>query len=477
MTEFETVIGLEVHVQLATKTKLFSASAAEFGGEPNTRTDALVLGLPGSLPVLNEQAVVFATRLGLALGCSVERRNVFARKNYFYPDLPKNYQISQFKEPICLGGAVPVRIDGELRQIELERIHLEEDAGKSMHEGDRSRVDLNRAGVPLVEIVSKPVMSRPEEAGAYLGALRQMVRYLEISDGNMEEGSLRCDANLSLRPKGQARLGTKVEIKNLNSISGVVAALRFEQKRQAGLLKRGEEVEQQTRSWDADREESLFLRGKEDAHDYRYFPDPDLLPVQLETSFLREIEASLPELPAARYGRFVGELALPAYDAEILSEERGLAEYFERTVAKLGDAKPVSNWILSELLRELHAREGGIDEFPVGADSLAELLALVRDRAISGKMAKDVFLEMIESGRSAAAIVEAKGLQQISGSDELSGIVEEILEGHEKQVAQYLGGKETVLGFFVGQVMKQTRGQANPAKTNELLREALERRR
>jgi aspartyl-tRNA(Asn)/glutamyl-tRNA(Gln) amidotransferase subunit B len=477
MNRYETVIGLEVHAQLSTKSKLFCGSSVDFGGEPNSRTDPYTLGLPGVLPVLNSVVVRYAIRLGLALGCDIRERSVFARKNYFYPDLPKNYQISQFEAPICLDGGVPIHEEGGSRNIPLERIHIEEDAGKSMHMGEYSQVDLNRSGVALVEIVSKPAMRTPEEAGLYLNSLRQILRYLQICDGNMEEGSLRCDANLSIREPGASELGTKVELKNMNSIRGVIAALEHEYTRQAALLDRGERVEQETRSWDPDAKRSVFMRGKEEAHDYRYFPEPDLPALILDPAWIQAERDEMPELPAARRERFAQEFGLPAYDAEVLVGERELADYFEAVVGATGDAKGASNWIMSVLLGQLNDRSLSISEFPVRPAALADLLGRITDGSISGTVAKEVFVEMIDGGRSAEEIVEAKGLRQISGDDELLVHVAEVLENNPSQCQQFLDGKESVLSFFVGQIMKATRGQANPKRTNELLRAALEQKR
>jgi aspartyl-tRNA(Asn)/glutamyl-tRNA(Gln) amidotransferase subunit B len=477
---YEAVIGLEVHAQLRTATKIFCGCPATFGGEPNEQTCPVCLGLPGVLPVLNRRAVEYAVRLGLACGCRIAERSVFARKNYFYPDVPKNYQISQYELPICEGGEVPIEVDGETGAVRLTRIHLEEDAGKSLHdqtEGRSSLVDLNRAGVPLVEIVSEPDLRTPAQAGAYLTSLRQLVRYLGICDGNMEQGSLRCDANISLRPAGTEPLGTKVEIKNLNSIRGVMAALEHEIERQRVLLDAGETIEQQTRGWDPDRSVTVFMRGKEHAHDYRYFPDPDLLPLQVSADWRRALEAKLPELPAVKRERFVREYGLPAYDAQVLTESRELSEYFEQAAAQLDDAKILSNWMMGEVLRLLKERGEDIDVFPVRPAALVELLTLVKQDVISGKIAKEVFDAMVETGQDATAIVEAKGLRQISDTGELEGIVEGILDEHAAQVQTYLDGKESVAGFFVGQVMKATRGQANPKLANDLVRRALEARR
>jgi aspartyl-tRNA(Asn)/glutamyl-tRNA(Gln) amidotransferase subunit B len=479
MADYEVVIGLEVHAQLSTASKIFCGCSASFGADPNTHVCPVCTGLPGVLPVLNERVVEYALRLGLALECEIPHRSFFARKNYFYPDVPKDYQISQFDRPICEGGRVLIEMDGEEQAIPLVRIHLEEDAGKSIHAegGGSSLVDLNRAGVPLVEIVTEPALCRPAEAGAYLTALRQLVRYLDICDGNMEEGSLRCDANISLRPRGQRELGTKVELKNMNSISGVVAGLEYEIDRQTKMLDTGELIEQQTRSWDADRGVSVFMRGKEHAHDYRYFPEPDLVPLLIEDAWRERVAAELPELPSVRRRRFEESLGLPAYDAQVLTESRSIADYYEGLVAACGDAKAASNWMMGEVSRVLNERGEEIESFPVSAVELARLLALVTDGTISGKIAKDVFDQMVESGASALAIVEQKGLRQISDEGELAETIERILDEKTSQVEQYLDGKDSLLGFFVGQLMKSTGGQANPKLANQLIREALERRR
>jgi len=475
---WEPVIGLEVHAQLSTRTKMFCGCAASFGADPNTQTCPVCLGLPGALPVANAQAVEFAMRLGFALGCDVQATSVFARKNYFYPDVPKNYQISQFDRPICRGGAVGIELDGVARSVALERAHLEEDAGKLVHDdaGGGSLVDLNRAGVPLLEIVTLPVLRSPEEAGAYLTALRQLVRWLGVCDGNMEEGSLRCDANISLRRPGAA-LGTKIELKNMNSIRGVVAALHHEIARQSALLDAGGTVSQETRSWDPDRGVTEFLRSKEFAHDYRYFPDPDLPPVQLSEEHRQAVRAAMPELPAARRRRLARDHGIPGYDAAVLTESRELADWFESAAVAAGDGKAVSNWMMGEVLRELNDRGVGIAQFPLTPLALAELVSLVGAGKISGKIAKDVFASMIETGKSAAEIVSAQGLRQIDDTDELARRIAGILEAHPAQVAQYLEGKESLLGFFVGQLMQATRGQANPGVANRLIREGLEARR
>ncbi len=484
MSALEPVIGLEVHAQLSTATKIFSGSSAAFGAPPNTQTDPVCLGLPGALPVVNVKAVEFAMRLGLALGCEIRESNVFARKHYFYPDVPKNYQISQFDQPICRGGEVPIVVDGKPSTVALERIHLEEDAGKSLHDqtqGQTTLVDLNRAGVPLVEIVSQPVLRSVEEAGAYLTALRRLVRYLDICDGNMEEGSLRCDANVSVREVGVSTLGTKVEIKNMNSIRGVMAALVHEIERQKKAVADGERIRQETRLWDPDRNTTRVMRSKEEASDYRYFPDPDLPPVLIDEAWLERVRMALPELPAARAGRLVREFGVSADDAAQLSQSRAHADYFEQVVASVGKVeragKLVSNWMVGEVARVLNERDGEIDSLGVSASGLAELIQLVVDGTVSSSLAKEVFEKMTQGGGSAAEIVERDGLRQISDVGEIDAQVRQILDSHPQQVQTYLDGKESVAAFFVGQLMKLTRGQANPKLANDIVRKALEERR
>jgi aspartyl-tRNA(Asn)/glutamyl-tRNA(Gln) amidotransferase subunit B len=472
---FEAVIGLEVHAQLKTRTKIFCGCSAAFGAPPNTHVCPVCLGMPGSLPVLNRKVVEYALRMALATGCRIAGASRFARKNYFYPDLPKGYQISQYELPIAEHGAVDITVDGKSRRIGITRIHMEEDAGKLSHDPDRpvSRVDLNRAGVPLIEIVSEPDLRSPEEAGAYLRKLRTILRYLDISDGNMEEGSFRCDANVSIRPRGQAALGTRTELKNINSFRFVEKALHYEIQRQREILEDGGQVVQQTCLWDDAQNRTYVMRGKEEAHDYRYFPDPDLLPLVIDDAWIETVRQGLPELPDARRRRYVEDFGLPDYDAEVLTSAREMADYFEACVAAGAPAKPAANWIMGNLLGLLKAENRDFDRIPVPACALAELLLLIDDGTISGKIAKTVFDEMAASGKTAAAIVAEKGLLQISDADELAAVIGGILAANPGQVAAYRSGKTKLLGFFVGQVMKETRGKANPQLVNDLLREKL----
>ncbi len=481
MTEsaYETVIGLEVHAQLLTRTKIFCGCSTAFGAGPNSHVCPVCLGLPGVLPVLNRRAAEFAFRTGLALGCDLVPASQFARKNYFYPDLPKGYQISQFDLPVALGGGVDFLSGGRGRRVALTRIHLEEDAGKLIHGenlGDphASFVDLNRAGVPLMEIVSEPVIRSPEEAKDYLVALRDIVVYLEVCDGNMEQGSFRCDANVSLRPRGEEALGVKAEIKNMNSFRNVQRALEFEVARQESLLRRGEAIVQETRLFDPQRGVTLSMRRKEEAHDYRYFPDPDLVPLAPDPAWIEEIRGSLPELPAARRRRFADEYGLPEYDAGVLTASRELADYFEAAVRAFPSPKTVSNWIMGDLLREMKGGEIPLADCPVTPDRLADLLTLIEEGKISRKVGKTVFEEMFRGGRAAREIVDEKGLSQVGGGAELEGIVAEVLAGNPDKVEAYRGGKVKLFEFFVGQVMRATKGQADPAAARALLREKLD---
>ena len=479
---FEPVIGLEVHAQLLTRSKLFCACSAEFGAPPNTHACPVCMAFPGVLPVANRRAVEFAIRAGLATDCRIAPTSRWARKNYFYPDLPKAYQISMYDAPICIGGAVPFVVDGVEKRVRLTRIHLEEDAGKNVHDAhaDSSLVDLNRAGVPLLEIVSEPELRSPAEAAAYLKALRSILQYLEVCDGNMEEGSFRCDANVSIRPAGSDTLGIRAEVKNLNSFRSVERALEYEIARQTELVESGGRVVQETRLWDADREVTRPMRSKEFAHDYRYFPDPDLPPLVVEPSWIEAVRRDLPELPRARRDRFVRDLELPAYDADVLTARRDLADYFETALARHHNAKAIANWVMESVLRIV--RERKLDEtlhirdWPVPAEHLAELVALIDRQTISGKIAKTVFDEMVACGKPPGTIVEERGLVQMTDAGAISLAVDRVLESSADKVAEYRAGKEKLFGFFVGQVMKQTAGKANPQQVNEILRRKLDPR-
>jgi aspartyl-tRNA(Asn)/glutamyl-tRNA(Gln) amidotransferase subunit B len=473
--DYEVVIGLECHVQLATKSKIFSWSSAAFGAEPNSATDPVCLGLPGTLPVLNRAAVEAAVRLGLASGCRIRERCRFARKHYFYPDLPKGFQISQFDEPICEGGSVKFRLRGETREVRLVRIHMEEDAGKNVHAATGvSFVDYNRAGVPLCEIVSQPDVRSAEEAAEYLRAIRTLVRYLGIGDGNMEEGSLRCDANVSLRPKGATALGTKTEIKNMNSFKNVRDAIEHEVKRQAALLDRGERIVQETRLWDPNRGVTQAMRSKEQAHDYRYFPEPDLPPVAFSEAELARMRANLPELPEDRYARYVGPVGLPAQDAGVLVTEREIAAYFDAVVDAGAPPKRAANWVINDVLaRAGDPRHLGDADVPVPPAALAELVKLVEDGTLSGKLGKDVFARMWTERRTAADIVQAEGLAQVSDGGALEEACRRVVEAHPEEAARFRGGNAKLLGFFVGAVMKETGGKGNPKAVNEILRRLL----
>jgi aspartyl-tRNA(Asn)/glutamyl-tRNA(Gln) amidotransferase subunit B len=472
--EFEPVIGLEVHAQLKTKSKIFSPASTEFGGTPNSHVSPICLGLPGVLPVLNKEVLKYAFKTAIALNCELHPRSRFARKNYFYPDLPKGYQISQYEEPFSTNGWLDIGTNGSSKRINITRIHMEEDAGKLIHDnpGNSSFVDLNRAGVPLVEIVSEPELSSAEEAVEYMKKLRSILRYIGVCDGNMEEGSLRCDANVSVRPKGSDKLGTKAEIKNVNSFKYVQKAIEYEIKRQILLLENGEEIIQETRLFDSNKGVTFSMRSKEEAHDYRYFPDPDLLPVVIDKEQIEEIRNSLPELPDQRLTRFKEEYNLPEYDAGVLTSTKEIADYFEDCLKKYNNPKIVSNWIMTEVLRELKG-EDDIKAFQITPDKLGELLILIEDGTISGKIAKDVFEDMFTSGKSANQIVEEKGMEQISDQSEIENIVSRILADHPDEISRYKAGDQKLMGFFVGQVMKETKGKANPKIVNEILRKGL----
>jgi aspartyl-tRNA(Asn)/glutamyl-tRNA(Gln) amidotransferase subunit B len=477
--DFETVIGLEVHAQLLTTGKMFCGCSTAFGAEPNTQTCPVCQGMPGSLPVINRRAVELGITSALALGCEVNALNRFARKHYYFPDMPKNYQISQYEEPLAERGRLEIEVDGVPRVIGIERLHLEEDAGKLVHEGSletatSSAVDFNRAGTPLMEIVSRPDIRSAAEAGAYLRALRVILIYLRVCDGNMEEGSLRCDANVSLRRRGALELGTKVEIKNLNSFRNVQHALDYEITRQGRALASGERIVQETRLWDPDREVTVSMRSKESAHDYRYFPEPDLPPLRVPAGWVDEIRATLPELPAARRRRFAQAYGLSAYEADLLTQGRGLADYFEMVTRTYDKPKIAANWVLNELLRELPGDDDrAVADCPIPPENLAGLLRLIDDGTISGKIAKDVFEKMYRSGEGARIIVEREGLTQVADLQALGVAVDLALAANPKVVADYKAGKKAAVGFLVGQVMKATQGRANPALVNTLLAEKL----
>jgi len=475
--EFEAVIGLEVHAQLNTKTKMFCSCSTKFGNPPNTQICPVCTGLPGVLPVINKKAVEYALKLALALNCKINLKSIMARKTYFYPDLPKNYQISQYEIPIAEGGAVEIEINGNRKKIGLIRIHMEEDAGKLIHEEKKpySYVDFNRAGVPLLEIVSAPEISSPEEAVAYLKTLRRILRYLEICDGNMEEGSLRCDANVSVRPKGSDKFGTKVELKNMNSFKHVERALSYEIKRQIGLLMEGKEIIQETRLYDETTQTTHPMRGKEEAHDYCYFPDPDLIEIQINEEILEKLKTELPELPQEKKERFLKTYLLTPYEVDILIEEKNLADFFEKTVEIYPNPKSISNFMLTEVLRYLNRDGKDISETNLKPEILAQLLDLVEKGIISITIAKQIFPEVYEKGIEPRKIVEERGLIQESSEDKLRFICEEVLAENPKEVEKYRAGKKGIIGFFVGQVLKKTQGKANPKIVNKILTELLEK--
>ncbi|HJP03449.1 MAG: Asp-tRNA(Asn)/Glu-tRNA(Gln) amidotransferase GatCAB subunit B [Chromatiales bacterium] len=474
--EWETVIGLEIHCQLATKSKLFGGASTAYGAEPNTQACLVTLAYPGVLPVLNGEVVTMAARFGLAIDATVAPRSIFARKNYFYPDLPKGYQISQFELPIVHDGHITLMLDdGSEKCVGITRAHLEEDAGKSLHENmeGKTGIDLNRAGTPLLEIVSEPELSSAREAVNYMRRIHQLVRYLGISDGNMQEGSFRCDANISVRPKGQQELGTRTELKNLNSFRFVEKAIDFEIERQVEVLEDGGEVVQETRLYDAERDETRAMRGKEEANDYRYFPDPDLLPVELDEGFITGVREAMPELPRAKAERFTADYGLKQADIDLLTASRDTADYFEAVAASVEDKRLAANWVAGELGAALNRDGLDITASKVSAASLAGLLNRIHDNTISGKIAKEVFAAMWDEGGEADAIIESRGLEQITDSGELEATVDQVIADNPEQVEQYRAGKEKVLGFLVGQVMKATQGKANPAKVNEILRAKL----
>ena len=473
--EYEAIIGLEVHAQLLTESKIFCGCSTKFGAAPNTLTCPVCLGMPGVLPVLNRKVVEFTIRLALVANCKIASTSRFARKNYFYPDLPKGYQISQYELPLAQQGWIDIEVNGKSKRIGITRIHLEEDAGKLIHDETQSLsyVDFNRTGVPLVEIVSEPDLRSPEEASTFLKKLRDILRYLDICDGNMEQGSLRCDANISLRPAGSEGFGVKTEVKNMNSFRFVQRALEYEIKRQRAILEQGGTILQETRLWDSDGGVTHGMRGKEEAHDYRYFPDPDLVPVAVDEEWIEKVRSELPELPEAKKARFMKNYGLPEQDAVVLTGSKELATYYESCVVGFPQPKKVSNWIMVELLRELNKDEREINQCPVTPEDLAQLLSMIDGGIISGKIAKTVFEEMYASGRTPEVIVEEKGLEQLADEGEIGEVIDAVLAAHPSQVNDYRRGKEKLLGFFVGQVMNQTQGKANPKLVNEILREKL----
>jgi len=477
--EYEVVIGLEVHAQLSTKTKIFCGCSAQFGSEPNSQTCPICLGMPGVLPVLNKHVVESAIKLGIATSSKIGSPNIFARKNYFYPDLPKGYQTSQFERPICEHGCLEIESDNGPKKINIIRIHMEEDAGKSVHDEDyvddeETMIDLNRCGTPLAEIVSAPDLRSAREAYNYLVKLRQLVRYLGVCDGNMEEGSLRCDANISLRPKGVTKLGTRTELKNMNSFRHVENALNYEIARQTEILESGEKVEQETLLWDPDRNEVRSMRGKEESHDYRYFPEPDLVPVLISQEWLDAIKAAMPELPDVKTARFINEYNLSDYEAQIICSSREIADYFEQVTEKFSNYKMISNWMIGEISRVLNEEKIEIGRLKVTPDRLVGILSAIEKNIISGSAAKKIFAEAVQNDKSIDAIIDELGLKQVSDTSELESIVDDILKNSPDEVASYKAGKTKVIGFLVGQVMKASKGKANPGMVNQILQKKLD---
>ncbi|MCB0378485.1 MAG: Asp-tRNA(Asn)/Glu-tRNA(Gln) amidotransferase subunit GatB [Bdellovibrionales bacterium] len=471
--DFDVVIGLEIHAQLQTRSKCFSSASTDFAKGDNENVTPLCAGMPGTLPVLNAKAVELAIQTGLALNCEVQQRSVFARKQYFYPDMPKGYQISQYEEPICQKGFVDFYVDGEKRRIHLERAHMEEDAGKSIHQGEHSLINLNRAGIPLLEIVSAPEIKSPKEAAAYAKAVRQILRFVDVCDGNLEEGSLRCDCNVSIRKKGETRLGTKVELKNINSFRFIEKALEYEIHRQIHAVEAGEKIVQETRLYDSTKNKTFSMRKKEDAQDYRYFPDPDLLPLLIEDDTIENLRQSLPELPMQRMERFQNNYALGLDDAELLTSEKELADFFEKVASESGNPKASANWIMGDFLREFNESKSSFQNLPIKEKQLAQLIQLVDSKTLSGKMAKDVFIEMWKSGKDPQVLVKDLGLSQITDEGAILKMVQDIIGANASKVAEYKAGKDKLFGFFVGQVMKASKGQANPELVNKLIKEEL----
>lgn len=471
--DYESVIGLEIHVQLQTNSKMFCSDSAAFGGHDNEHICPVCTAMPGSIPVVNEKAVEYSIKTGLALGCEIRHHSVFARKQYFYPDLPKGYQISQYDLPLCEKGQVEFLLEGERRRVGITRAHMEEDAGKSTHHGEYSLINLNRAGVPLLEIVSEPDMRSAAEAAEYARTMRKIVRYLGVCDGNLEEGSLRCDCNVSVRKKGATKLGTKVEIKNINSFRFIEKAIEYEIHRQIDCLETGEKILQETRLYDPDKNRTFSMRSKEEAHDYRYFPDPDLLAVDIDETWIERVKKDLPELPLARAQRFIDSYKLPEYDAFVLTQERELADYFEEAAKVAKNPKAVSNWVMTDLMRELNDSKKDVKQSPISAGHLGRMIAMIDAGTISGKIAKTVFVEMWSTGKDPETIVKEKGLTQITDTSAIEKIIDEVLAANPAELAEYRGGKEKIFGFFVGQAMKASKGQASPDVVNGLLKKKL----
>ena len=472
-SDWESVIGLEIHAQLLTRSKIFSPDSASYGGADNEHVHPVSLGMPGTLPVLNKRSVEYSVRIGLALGCEINRRSVFARKNYFYPDLAKGYQISQFEQPLCLNGEVQFYVGDQLHKVKIERAHMEEDAGKSIHQGGATLVNYNRAGVPLLEIVSSPDMRTAAEAAEYARMVRLILRYIDVCDGNLEEGSMRCDCNVSVRKKGDSKLGTKVELKNLNSFRFIEKAIDYEIQRQIDTLEAGDLLVQETRLYDSVKNCTRSMRSKEEARDYRYFPDPDILPLDLDEAWVEEIGKSLPELPLDRLKRFHQKYGLPLDDAQGLIKERGLADFFEEVFKECGNPRAAANWVMVELLREMRSSRVEVKDLPVSSKQMGELIKLVESGKISGKMGKTVFHEMWKTSKDPKEIIKLRGMEQISDKGAIDKVIEEVLVNNQKQVEEYCFGKEKVFSFFVGQIMKITKGQANPKIVNRLLKDKL----
>jgi aspartyl-tRNA(Asn)/glutamyl-tRNA(Gln) amidotransferase subunit B len=470
---YEAVIGLEIHVQLQTNSKMFCSDSAAFGGHDNEHICPVCTGMPGALPVINEKAVEYSIKTGLALGCGIRQQSVFARKQYFYPDLPKGYQISQYDRPLCERGEIEFPFEGQKYRVGITRAHMEEDAGKSTHHGEYSLINLNRAGVPLLEIVSEPDMRSPAVAAEYARTIRKIVRYLGVCDGNLEEGSLRCDCNVSVRKKGETKLGTKVEIKNINSFRFIEKAIEYEVHRQIDCLETGEKINQETRLYDPDKNRTFAMRSKEEAHDYRYFPDPDLLTVEVEDQWIAKLRQELPELPLKRAQRFIDVYNLPEYDAYMLTQEKDLADYFEEVAKISKNPKAAANWLMSELLRELNESKKDVTQSPISSVHLGQMIAMIDAGKISGKIAKTVFADMWASGRDPESIVKEKGLTQITDISAIEKIIDDVLAANPKEVGEYRGGKEKLFGFFVGQAMKASKGQASPDVLNEILKKKL----